>query len=164
MKEIESYFNAESAESILFIIVSLIALGISAYFLAKVRQPYYNGVAIGLTFVALIQLTVGVTIYLRSPKDIERVQSYVNADIQYDSLETEEIPRMERVMRNFAIYRWIEIVMVLFGIGVFLGIRQPIFWKGLGLGLAIQGTLMLALDFFAERRGAEYLEYLKTLI
>jgi hypothetical protein len=35
-------------------------------------------------------------------------------------------------------------------------------WKGVGLGLAIQSALMLLLDFFAESRGREYLDYLLT--
>jgi hypothetical protein len=35
------------------------------------------------------------------------------------------------------------------------------FWRGLGLGLFIQASIVLTLDFFAERRGHMYLEYIK---
>jgi hypothetical protein len=37
-------------------------------------------------------------------------------------------------------------------------------WKGIGLGLFIQASFMLLLDFFAENRGKTYLEFLYTLI
>jgi hypothetical protein len=35
--------------------------------------------------------------------------------------------------------------------------------KGLGLGLAIQASFMLLLDYFAESRGKVYLDYLQSL-
>jgi hypothetical protein len=36
--------------------------------------------------------------------------------------------------------------------------------NGIGLGLFIQSSVVLLLDFFAERRGEVYLAYLKTII
>ena len=36
--------------------------------------------------------------------------------------------------------------------------------KGLGIGLSIQSLLMLILDFFAEKRGHMYLDFLKEQI
>ena len=39
-------------------------------------------------------------------------------------------------------------------------IKENEFIKGIGIGLFIQAALMLSLDFFAEKRGHEYLNYL----
>ena len=40
-----------------------------------------------------------------------------------------------------------------------LAVRRP-FWRGVGLGLALQAGLMLLLDLFAEARGSTYLDWL----
>jgi hypothetical protein len=36
--------------------------------------------------------------------------------------------------------------------------------KGIGLGLFIKASIVLTLDFFAERQGIEYLNYLHNFI
>lgn len=65
-------------------------------------------------------------------------------------------------MKNFAIYKWVEIALILIGIIMFF--FQPMtIWKGIGLGLFIQASFMLQLDLFAESREKTYLEYLQTL-
>jgi hypothetical protein len=38
------------------------------------------------------------------------------------------------------------------------------FWRGIGLGLFIQSSIVLCLDFFAERRGHIYIVYLQELV
>ena len=79
-------------------------------------------------------------------------------------IQKEEIPRMEKVMRNFLIFRYTEIALIVVGIILMYSIRQNAFWTGIGLGLFIQSSIVLLLDFFAERRGDVYLSYLKTMI
>jgi hypothetical protein len=67
-------------------------------------------------------------------------------------------------MKNFAIYKWVEIALILVGIIMFFYFKPMTIWKGVGLGLFIQASFMLLLDFFAESRGKTYLEYLQTII
>lgn len=162
MDEIEKYFNAERAESLLFILVAVIALLVAGYFLLKLEKPYLNGISYALISVAIIQLTVGTSIFLRSPKDIKRVERIIQTDST--KIQSEEIPRMKTVMKNFVVYRWVEIALILFGIFLFSYNQSPNIWKGVGLGLIIQASLMLLLDYFAEARGKHYLEFLKTIV
>lgn len=162
MEQITKYFNAEKYESVLFVLVGIFAILFSIYFLIKVKQPFYNGMAYPLIAVALIQIAVGSSVYFRSPKDIARVNDIVQTN--KTKVQTEEIPRMTTVMKNFTIYKWVEIVLIFVGI-IMLFYFQPLtIWKGVGLGLAIQAGFMLILDFFAESRGKIYLEYLMTII
>ena len=79
-------------------------------------------------------------------------------------IQTEEIPRMEKVMRNFVIFRFTEITLIIIGVILMYGTQQNSLWNGIGLGLFIQSSAVLLLDFFAERRGEVYLEYLKSII
>jgi multidrug transporter EmrE-like cation transporter len=160
MEQISKYFNAEKSESLLFILVGVVAVLLSAYFFIKVKQPFYSGMAYSFIAIALIQLIVGSSVYFRSPKDIIRVNQIVQTDVT--KIKTEEIPRMETVMKNFALYRWVEIALVVLGVAMFLYFQPMTLLKGVGLGLAIQSSFMLLLDFFAESRGKVYMNYLQS--
>ncbi|WP_439554096.1 hypothetical protein [Flavobacterium macrobrachii] len=161
MRDIEKYFNAEKYESVLFVLFGVVAITFATYCFLKIKQPFYYGMAYPLITVALIQIIVGASVYFRSPKDIVRVDEIIQTD--RSRIQNEEIPRMEVVMKNFVIYRWVEIVLFTIGI-IFIFYFQPItFWKGFGIGLSIQAGVMLLLDFFAESRGKVYLDFLKTL-
>lgn len=69
-----------------------------------------------LIAIALIQIVVGSSVYFRSPKEILRVKHIIQTDQQ--KIQTEEIPRMDVVMKNFVIYHWVEIALLL--VGMFL--------------------------------------------
>jgi hypothetical protein len=162
MNPIEKYFNEEKYESLFFVLVGVIAILFSIYFFTKVKLPFYNGVSLALLAIAALQLTVGISVYFRSPKDILRVENIVK--FEKPKIQSEEIPRMEIVMKNFVIYRWIEISLLILGLIFFFYFDAESFMKGLGIGLAIQSGLMLFLDYFAENRGEIYLTYLKSVI
>ncbi|MCK9409894.1 MAG: hypothetical protein M0R68_12260 [Bacteroidetes bacterium] len=162
MNEVEIYFNAEKNESLLFILVGFIACSISLYYFLKLRLPFYSGIGYAFTTIALIQVTVGISVYVRSPKDIVRVKNVLQNNT--NGLQTEEIPRMNRVMKNFVLYRWIEIAFIFIGILLIFAMKEASVWSGVGLGLMVQSGFMLLLDHFAESRGKIYLEYLEQII
>jgi hypothetical protein len=161
---IEKYFNAEKSESLLFLIVGIIAILLSVIFLffMKSNISFFKGTAIPLLLIGLIQAVVGYTVYKRSDEDRKRnVYAY---DMNPSQLKDPEIPRMEVVMKNFIIYRWVEIVFIAAGLILLFMFRanpDKSFWYGLGLTLAIQAAIMLSLDFFAEKRGHIYLKGLR---
>ena len=66
-------------------------------------------------------------------------------------------------MRNFVIFRFTEVGLILVGLIIYFAFAKYDFWKGLGLGLLIQASVVLTLDYFAERRGFIYLEYLNSI-
>jgi hypothetical protein len=77
-------------------------------------------------------------------------------------IQTVEIPRMNKVMKNFVLYRYVEITLIFIGALLFFTSANTNFWRGLGLGLFLQASLVLTLDYFAERRGFNYLNYLNS--
>ena len=162
LSAMRTYFGAEKSESLLFIIAGLAALGLSAYWLLQVRQSFYNGWSYALIAVALIQLTVGGIVYVRSDKDAARVAQM--AASEPGRIASEEIPRMEAVMKNFVMYRRIEIALMVTGIVLLICCPAGSSWRGLGLGLLIQAGLMLGLDAFAEARGRQYLNALGMVV
>jgi fatty-acid desaturase len=125
------------------------------------KDSFWKGLAIPLLFFSLVQIAIGTIIYTRSPKDNLRVEYILKNEPE--KIKTEEIPRMEKVMNNFVYYRYFEIAMILFGVILMFSLTNYGFWKGFGLGLFIQCALLLSLDFFAEKRGHRYTQYLQTV-
>jgi hypothetical protein len=162
MSSIEKYFNGEKAESYVFIVIGLVALLIAFYFVFTLKTSFWRGVAIPFILVAMLEFIIGYTIVKRSPKDIYRVESFIK--VQPSKITLDEIPRMEKVMKNFVIFRYVEICLILLGIILMYSSLNDTLWRGIGLGLFMQASIVLSLDFFAERRGHIYLEYLKEFI
>lgn len=160
MTKIHDYFQAERNESLIFMIIGATAIVSGFYFLLVINSKFYNGLSWPLIFIAVIQIFVGTIIYFRSPTDLKRVTTF--AQNSPKNIRNLEIPRMEKVMTQFKLYRYIEMGLIVLGLVLFLIASPTGFWKGVGLGIIIQAGLMLIADSFAENRGQHYLEYLKT--
>ncbi len=150
-----AYFTAEKQEALLFMLVGMVAIGVS-WWLWKTGSRY-KAMAYPLIAVALIQLVVGSTVYFRTSGQMAALQ----AQLQQDSaaFKAEEIERMEVVVKNFKIYKWIEIALLGLGLALTWAKRGGGHWHAVGVGLLIQASLMLLLDLFAERRADEYLKF-----
>lgn len=161
MEIIKNYFNAEKAESLLFIGFGILAISLSVYFFFFIKDSFWKGLAIPLLFFSFVQIIIGSTIFTRSAKDNLRVENLFKYEPQ--KIQSEEIPRIEKVMRNFVYYRYFEIAMIILGLVLMFSLSNYGFWKGFGLGLFMQCAVLLSLDFFAEKRGQFYIQYLQTI-
>jgi len=163
--DIEKYFLAEKHESLIFLAVGIIAILLSLFFYSYLKTNFYKGAAIPLLVIGLIQAVVGYTVYTKS--DEQRISNVYAYDMDPGKLKVQELPRIKTVNKNFVIYRWVEIVLLLAGIAlVFLYRTNPdkTFWFGLGLTLAIQAVLMLPADYFAEQRAKTYSGQLESFV
>ena len=161
MNPIVKYFNGEKVESYIFIIIGVISLAMALYFLFGLKTSFWKGVAIPFIVVACLEFIVGYTIVTRSPNDIKRIENFINSEPQ--NIKNLEIPRVEKVLSNFVIFRYVEIALIILGIALMYSSMNDTLLRGIGLGLFIQASIVLSLDFFAERRGYIYFEYLKEL-
>lgn len=161
---IETYFTEERIESLFFIIIGSIAILLASFFLLIIKYSFFKGMAVPLIVIGIIQMVVGISIYNRSSKDIERVKYFVKQEPK--KIQTEELPRMKKVIKNFIIYKWIEIVLIIASIIllVLFYASPQTYWKGLALGLLIQAIIMFLLDIMAEKRAVVYLEKLLEYI
>jgi hypothetical protein len=160
---IEKYFLAEKQECLLFISIGIIAVLLAILGWLYFKTAFWKGASIPFLAIALLQIIVGYTVYARS--DEQRVDMVYSLDMNPDQLTKVELPRMEVVNKNFVIYRWIEIVLVLVGMGLYVYFRENTpqeFWKGFGFALCLQALLMLGADYFAEQRAHEYTEALSS--
>jgi hypothetical protein len=163
--DIERYFTAEKNESLLFMLMGIVAIGLAIVFLLVFKTSMYKGAAIPFLIVGLIHLIVGFTVYKRS--DADRIRNVYALDMNPSKFKTDELPRMEVVNKNFVVYRNTEIALAVLGITLFFLFRGNIdkqFWLGLGWALAIEAIVSLSADFFAERRANLYTQQILQLI
>ena len=65
MENIQVYFKAERAESLAFLAIGFLAFAAGIYFVVSVKRPFYMGIAWPLIIIALVQLFVGGTVFIR---------------------------------------------------------------------------------------------------
>ena len=161
--DIEKYFMAEKQIGLVFFIIGVIAIVLALVFFVVLRTNFYKGAAFPLLFVGVIELIVGLAIFKKS--DGDRVRNVYAYDMNPQELKEKELPRMQKVTKSFATYKWTEITFIIAGIVLIVLYRarpDKAFWFGLGITLTIQALLMLSADYFAEKRAKEYTAKLQS--
>ena len=162
--DIEKYFLAEKQESLIFLILGIVAIVIALIAIFYIKTSVWKGAAIPLIVLGIIQVAVGYVVYSRS--DEQRVSNVYAIDMNPDKLIKEEIPRMQKVTKNFTIYKWTEIGLIMVGVGLFVAYsNQPekALLYGVGLALIVQGIILFTADLIAAKRADIYLQQLETL-
>lgn len=156
MEFIKTYFTAEKNESLIFIAFGILTISFSAYALWKWGDIFYKGFAIPAILIGLIQIVVGSTVYFRTDQQIQQLETLYRED--KTEFAAKENPRMLTVMKNFSVYKKVEVAFIVVGLLLIFLAPAKQFWLGVGVGMLLQGSLMLTADIFAERRGIEYIQ------
>ena len=92
-----------------------------------------------LVVIALMQIVVGGTVYLRTDSQL----STLSAQLQTNpaAFKVEETARMITVMKNFSIYKTIEMLLLITGIGIIAFLQRYDVAAGIGVGLVLQSAL-----------------------
>jgi len=153
INNLSSYFVGEKQESVIFIAVSLLAIGLSVWLWMNGHR--LKSMAYPLVVIGLMQMVVGGTVYFRTDAQV----STLSAQLQLNpaALKAEETTRMQTVMDNFSVYKAIEMLLLIVGVGMIAFLQRHDMAAGIGVGLVLQAAFTLALDIFAEARGADYL-------
>jgi hypothetical protein len=161
--DIEKYFIAEKQESLVFLIIGLIAILLALIFYFASKMQLYRGAVIPLLVLGTIEAIAGYSVYVKS--DDQRIGQVYAYDMNPDQLKTVELTRMRKVKMNFLIYRWIEIGAVAAGIIMILFFRNKpdkSFWLGFGVFLALMAVILFFADYVAEKRAVQYLGLLES--
>jgi cytochrome c biogenesis factor len=156
---IQSYFQAEKTGGQIALAIGIAACSIGGGILLSAGAPFYTGLAIPLVVIGIIQVMVGATVARRSDRqaeDLEKLQAESAAEFR-----AVESPRMARVLRSFTIYKAVELALLAMGLALILLNKELNFSKGLGAGLFAQSVIMLVFDYFAEKRGKKYAEFVE---
>jgi len=163
--DIEKYFNAEKAESWVFMAIGITGIILAIVFFFFMKTNLHKGMTIPLASVGLMLGVVGFTVYYSS--DQQRIENVYAYDMNPTLLKDKELPRMKKVMKNFVICRWVEIFLFLAGACLYIYFIRDFrhdFWRGFGFALAIMALLALAVDYFAEKRGQVYTKGIESFV
>ena len=157
-QEISAYFWAEKYESLLFVLVGVAAIAASAWLWtsASAFAATFRPMSYPLVAVAIIQIVVGGGVYLRTDAQMATLSAQVAANPE--TYKVEELSRMATVNKNFTVYKWVEIALLLGAIGVTFAVSRNSAWYAAAIGMIIQASLMLVADLFAEHRAHHYVE------
>lgn len=158
MKEIAHYFTGEKQESLLFIAVGLLAIAVAVWLWMQGHRLRF--MAVPLIAVAVLQVVVGSTVYLRTDAQVQSLSAQAQSTPAV--FRQDEISRMQIVMKNFQIYKTIEMLLLVLGVGLIAFLQRYDVAAGVGAGLVLQAGFTLALDMFAEARGQDYLAFLTS--
>ena len=70
-QKMQTYFVAEKAESVVFMLVGVLAIIGALIGLFYLKKPMWTGMAIPLILIACIQITVGATVYFRTDSQMK---------------------------------------------------------------------------------------------
>ena len=155
--DIEKYFIAEKQESLVFLVIGIIAIALALIFYFAAKSQIYKGAALPLLILGLVQAIAGYAVFVRS--DDQRVSQVYAYDMNPDQLKTIELTRMRKVQTNFLIYRWIEIGCIVAGIILIIIFRSDpskYFWLGFGIALTLMAAKLFIADYIAEKRAVIY--------
>jgi hypothetical protein len=156
MEFIKQYFASEKTESLLFLCLGIAAILFASISVWKWHDNMLRGLAIPLALIGIVQVVVGAAVYFRTDGQLADLQALFMRDANTFALE--EGKRMEAVMRNFSYFKIVEIVIIVVGLVLLLFLKDKGLWQGIGMGMLIQGSLMLSADIFAEKRGMVYVQ------
>jgi hypothetical protein len=155
--DIEKYFIAEKQESLVFLVIGIVAIITGLIFYYAVKTQILRGAAVPLLLLGLVQAVAGYAVYVKS--DDQRVSLVYAYDMNPDQLKTVELTRMRKVTTNFLIYRWIETGVFIAGLTLILLFRSQegkSFWLGFGITLTMMAVEIFSADYIAEKRALKY--------
>ena len=152
------YFQAEKRGAVQ--LLSLTGGALLAALLLVVTKTAYQPMAWPLAVFALIEGTVGVALFARTPWQVAAVLAELERAPQ--AALRGEVERVTRVLRSFALVLAFEAVVLAIGMVMMLGAAGPTARAAIGLGLTLQAGALLVFDIFARRRSADYLSALRN--
>jgi hypothetical protein len=160
MDSIVKYFEGEKLQCIIGLLIALAFIALSVYFLF-LQKPIFKGFAYACLPLSAFLLIICTGVILRTSGDIERVGGFYQA--APSQMQSEEVPRMQKVMRNFRIIKQVEVGLILLGVGLVALFWRHDLMRGVAIALMVQGVILLLFDLAAEARGTEYMEFLRSL-
>ena len=153
--DMQLYFRGEKLESFFIILVSLALLAAALILVFWVRQPFTRGCGAALLGAALIGLSVGGTVYMRTDSQVSELRSIYEAD-RHRFAEAEG-PRMDKVVESFRIYRAMYALSALAAVALLTFTSRPLL-HGIAVGLFIFAAMGYTIDHYAEARALGYTE------
>lgn len=154
---IAAYFSGEKNGGLVLAGVG-VAMLITAIVLFPARLEL-RSLAITVGVWSLLQLGIGIGLFLKTDAQVGALQSQLATS--KETMTSTELPRMEKVQKNFVVLEMVWVAMIIVGAIVAWRMKESSTASGIALGILINASVLLAFDIVAERRGAIYLAALR---
>lgn len=158
---IEQYFLSEKNAGLMLMIAGAVAIIVAVVFLVFIKANMYKGIAVPLVILGIAQLVMGYAPYSKSDK--HRIDNVYAFDMNPGRLNTEELPRMQKMTGSVKLFLGIEIAALALGIILILTNRHDAntisakgLWLGIGIGLAVQSLIFFSVDLFVLKNAKRY--------
>src|SRR5262245_6405605 len=132
---IQSYFESEKKAGFFALAVGIFACSTGSAFMISAMPTFYIGAAVALLAIGIMEIIVGSTLARRSDFQSRDLQKLLGDNPgEFVGLE---FPRMEKIMRNFSMFKKMEIAVIVIALALILLNDEPVFSKGLGAGLLV---------------------------
>jgi drug/metabolite transporter (DMT)-like permease len=155
--EIERYFTSEKQIGILFLVIGVLAFGAALFFFFSNKTTFYKGFSIPVILFSLVFLYAGFS--LSRNADTLKIKNIYAFDMKPNEIGEKELPRMQKLLKDLAVYRLIEIGSLVAGVLILLIFRsKPDMsgYYGFGVALAITAIVAHGLDFVAKKNARDY--------
>lgn len=155
-RDLRAYFHGEKVEAPFFIGTGLAAGGVGALLVTR-DDDLARGAAYPTFGIGLVQLIIGTTLLLNTDARVARLDQQLATDPA--GFKKSEMERMDGVHTSFLLVMLFESALIVGGATTAVAAAQSGCCRtlqGIGLGMAGQGAVSLALDFFAAVRAREY--------
>jgi hypothetical protein len=158
--ELAEYFIAERQGGFLLVALALAGVGLAAFL--WVTRSAFLAMAWPLLVLGLLQVVVGLGVALRTPGQIAALEQGLRTSVA--ATVAVETQRMNTINRNFRIVKLVEVAFIVFGLSLAMLVAHPSTWAAIGLGLLLEGAVLLVFDAFAHQRALIYTQWLQGLV
>lgn len=161
MSPVHKYFLGERLQCSAGIVLALACIVLAFWLRSNHTSDFYRGCFYPFIIIPFFLLLICTGVIIRTGKDIARVDQFIGSEPE--KINSQEIPRMEKVMQNFRWIKIIELILMVTGALIFIIYPKDSLLSGIGMGLLMQALMMYGFDHFAEARGKIYWEFLKSV-
>ena len=161
-RELHTYYEGEKSGALQFALPGLLNVGVGTALLASDTSDVGKGAAVPTVAFGAIEVVAGAVLFLRTDSLLARLDRKLTLDPR--AFHEEERAHLRRVDAQFAGLMAIEIAVTGLGAGLAAGgafAKDPTV-QGVGVGLAVQSTVLFLLDATAAERSYRYLGALES--
>jgi hypothetical protein len=136
--------TGQKIESWIFIITGILSIALALFFFIIIKYSFFKG--LGFIFLAAGILEIAAAVFMRLP--------YQHIQLKDGIITNNGLLYLNEKISQMEIFLWISFVITIIGILLYSTFFRSAktFWKGIGLGLLMQGLLLSGL-FGMKHRG-----------
>ncbi|MFY7733087.1 MAG: hypothetical protein ACOVSR_06350 [Bacteroidia bacterium] len=155
---IQKFYNAQKAQSLLFLVLGIFATILSIYFFIASINAISLGFAIPFFVFGLTQTILGFKTYIKTNSEREFVMLSAKENIQ--QIITIEIPRINKILTDYNRKNHVFLGLNALSIVLFTVFANTPMLKGIGLALFVQSLIHISSLYFENNRSQIYFKWL----